>query len=55
MMVQNARSKAFFYYFRLEGQVPKNRLPRLMDKYISFDFVRERLKDSYSAVGRPSI
>ena len=26
-----------------------------MDKYISFDFVREQLKDSYSAVGRLSI
>lgn len=55
MMVQNARSEAFFYYFRTEDQVPENRLPRIMDKYISFDFVRERLKDSYSAVGRPSI
>lgn len=55
MTIQNARSKAFFYCFRLADQVPKNCLPRLMDKYISFDFVRERLKDRYCAVGLPSI
>jgi hypothetical protein len=28
---------------------------RLVDKHIDFGFVRERLKDSYSDTGRPSI
>src|SRR5215472_5973768 len=55
MMGHHAPSEALFYYFRLEDQVPENHLLRLIDKHISFDFVRERLKDSYSAVGRPSI
>src|SRR5689334_4279661 len=42
-------------YFRLEDQVPENHLLRLIDKHISFEFVRERLRTSYSESGRPSI
>ena len=55
MMGQHDRSEALFYYFRLEDQVPENHLLRLIDKHISFEFVREQLKDSYSETGRPSI
>jgi hypothetical protein len=52
MMGQHDRSEALFYYFRLEDQVPENHLLRLIEKHISFEFVRERLKDTYSAIGR---
>ena len=55
MMGQHDRSEALFYYFRLEDQVPENHLLRLIDKHISFEFVRERLRASYSDTGRPSI
>jgi len=55
MMGHQARSEALFYYFRLEDQVPETHLLRLIEKHISFGFVRERLKDSYSETGRPSI
>jgi transposase len=55
MMGHHARSEALFYYFRLEDQVPETHLLRLIDKYISFDFVREQLIGSYSDTGRPSI
>jgi transposase len=55
MMGQHDRSEALFYYFRLEDQVPENHLLRLIDKHISFEFVRERLRASYSETGRPSI
>ena len=55
MMGQHDRSEALFYYFRLEDQVPENHLLRLIDKHISFEFVREQLKNSYSETGRPSI
>jgi hypothetical protein len=41
-----------FYYFCLEDQVPENHLLRLIEKHISFAFVRERLKDSYR---RPAV
>src|SRR5437588_7886974 len=55
MMGQHDRSEALFYYFRLEDQVPETHLLRLIDKHISFEFVREQLKNSYSESGRPSI
>jgi transposase len=55
MMGQCACSEALFYYFRLEDQVPENHLLRLIDKHISFEFVRQQLKDSYSEAGRPSV
>jgi transposase len=55
MMGQHDRSEALFYYFRLEDQVPEGHLLRLIEKHISFEFVRDRLKQSYSETGRPSI
>src|SRR5260370_3459193 len=55
MMGQHARSEALFYYFRIEDQVPENHLLRFLDRHVSFDFVREKLKASYSDTGRPSI
>jgi hypothetical protein len=42
-------------YFRLDDQVPETHLLRLIDKHISFAFVRETLKQSYSETGRPSV
>ncbi len=55
MMGHHARSEALFYYFRLEDQIPETHLLRLIDKHVSFEFVRRQLKDSYSETGRPSI
>jgi len=55
MMGHHSRSESLFYYFRIEDQVPENHLLRLIDRHVSFAFVSERLKDSYSDTGRPSI
>ena len=44
-----------FFRDSLEDQIPENHLLRLIDRYVSFDFVREKLKESYSDTGRPSI
>jgi transposase-like protein DUF772 len=55
MMGQHDRSEGLFYYFRVEDQVPETHLLRLIEKHISFAFVREKLKASYSDAGRPSI
>ncbi len=55
MMGQHDRSEALFYYFRLEDQVPETHLLRLIEKHVSFAFVREQLKGSSSETGRPSI
>jgi transposase len=55
MMGHHSRSESLFYYFRIEDHVPENHLLRLIDRHVSFDFVREQLRDSYSETGRPSI
>jgi len=55
MMGQHDRSEALFHYFRLEDQVPETHLLRLIEKHVSFAFVRQQLKERYSEMGRPSI
>src|SRR4249919_261425 len=55
MMGEQSRSESLFYYFRLEEQIPEDHLLRMLDRYIDFSFVRERLKSFYSSTGRPSI
>jgi transposase len=55
MMGQECRSEILFYYFRIEDHVPEHHLLRAIDRYVNFDFVRERLKTFYSETGRPSI
>src|SRR5689334_21288895 len=55
MMGQHDRSEALFYYFRLEDQVPETHMLRLLDRHISFEFVRRQLKNSYSETGRPPV
>lgn len=55
MMGQHDRSEALFHYFRLEDQVPETHLLRLIERHVSFAFVRQQLKDRYSEMGRPSI
>jgi transposase len=47
MMGHQSRSEALFYYFRLEDQVPENHLLRLIDRHVSFDFVRAKLKGKW--------
>ncbi len=55
MMGQQSRTESLFYYFRLEDQIPQDHLLRLIDRYVDFGFVRERLKNFYSSAGCPSI
>jgi transposase len=37
------------------NQVPEDHLLHRIDGHVSFDFVQEKLRDSYSDTGRPSI
>src|SRR5215469_2869876 len=55
MMGQQPRTDSLFYYFRLEDQIPDDHLLKRLDRFIDFGFARERLRDTYSAMGRPSI
>ena len=55
MMGKQPRTESLFYYFRLEDQIPEDHLLKRLDRCIDFAFVRERLRNTYSAIGRPSI
>ena len=44
-----------FDYFRLQDQIPKDHLLRVIAEQIDFSFVRERVRSLYSTTGRPSI
>src|SRR5437763_15165481 len=55
MMGQHDRSASLFYYFRIEDLVPQDHSLRFIDRYVSFDAVREKLRASYSETGRRSI
>jgi transposase len=55
MMGQQPREECLFYSFRLEDQIPETHLLRLIDRYVDFSFVRDRLQPFYSPTGRPSI
>ena len=55
MMGQQPRTEPLFYYFRLEDQIPDDHLLKRLDSCVDFRFVRERLRDAYSPMGRPSI
>ena len=52
-MGQHDRSEALFHYFRLEDQVPETHLLRLIEKHVSFAFVRQQLKDLYPPAAVP--
>ena len=55
MMGQQPRTEPLFYSFRLEDQIPDDHLLKRLDRCVDFGFVRERLRDAYSPMGRPSI
>src|SRR5215470_1463315 len=55
MMGHQPREESLFYSFRLEDQIPETHLLRLIDRYVDFSFVRDRLQPLYSSTGRPSI
>ena len=55
MMGHQSRTESLFYYFRLEEQIPRGHLLRMIDDHVDFSFVREQLKAFYSPTGRPSI
>jgi transposase len=55
MMGEQPRTEPLFYYFRLEDQIPEHHLLKRLDRYVDFSFVRERLHDAYSPMGRPAI
>ena len=44
MMGRQCRSESLLYYFRIEDHVPESHFLRAIDRFVSLDFVREKLK-----------
>jgi transposase len=55
MLGEKQRTEPMFYYVRMEDIVPEDHLLRLIDRYIDFSFIRNKVKHLYSHTGRPSI
>src|SRR6202051_1817204 len=55
MMGHHPRRKPRYNNFRREDKIPENHLLRLIDRHVDLDFIRAKLKNSYSDTGRPSI
>src|SRR6266849_10740663 len=55
MMGQQPRMESLFCYFCLEDQIPEDHLLRLIDRYVDFRFVRERLKNFSAPRGGPRL
>jgi transposase len=55
MMGQQPCMESLFYHFHLADQIPENQLLRLIDRHVHLSFVRERVKNVYSSIGRPSV
>jgi len=55
LLGEKQRQEPMFYYVRMEDMVPQDHPLRLIDKYIDFGFIREKVKHLYSHTGRPSI
>jgi len=55
LLGEKQRSEPMFYYVRMEDMVPDDHLLRLVDQYIDFGFVKDKVRHLYSHTGRPSI
>jgi len=47
--------KRLFYCFNMEDMIPENHILRLINKYVDFSFIHDKVRHFYSDIGRPSI
>ena len=55
MLGEHEKTEPLFYYMKIDDLVPEDHLLRLVDRYVDFGFVKDRVKHLYSHTGRPSI
>jgi len=55
MMGEKNAQQALFYYFNMADMIPENHILRLINKYVDFSFIRDKVRHLYSDMGRPSI
>jgi hypothetical protein len=51
MIGRQCRSESLFYYFRIEDHVPESHLLQAIDRFVSLDFVREKLNRFIARLG----
>ena len=55
MLGEHEKTEPLFYYMKIDDLVPEDHLLKLVDRYVDFGFVKDRVKHLYSHTGRPSI
>lgn len=55
MLREKEKENKLFYNFKIDDYIPEDHFLRLVDKYLSFNFIRERVKHLYSHTGQPAI
>jgi len=55
MLGKRNPQQPLFYYFNMADMISKNHILRLINKYVDFSFIRNKVKHLYSDMGRPSI
>lgn len=55
MLRQKDKENKLYYNFVIDEYVPEDHILRLIDKHVSFDFIRKRVKHLYSHTGQPAV
>lgn len=55
MKGKSDKNKSMFHYFDMDELVPEDHILRLINKYVDFNFIHDKVKHLYSHTGRPSI
>jgi transposase len=52
---EKKKEEKLFYYLRSEDLIPGDHILRLIDRYVDFSFIRQKVEHLYSHTGRPSV
>ena len=55
MIREKKKEEKLFYYLRAEDLIPEDHILRLIDRYVDFSFMRQKVEHFYSHTGRPSV
>lgn len=55
MIGEKKKEEKLFYYLRSEDLIPEDHILRLIDRYVDFSFIRQKVEHLYSHTGRPSV
>jgi len=55
MKGKSDRNKPIFHYFDMDEMAPEDHILRLIDKYIDFSFIYQKVKHLYNYTGSASV